>query len=534
MNTPFFQRIRLYIKNHTARSIIIAIIAVLVIYFAVHAIIKKTAPTTYVLGSVQTGTIVSTITGTGQISTSNTVALKPQVSGQLLSARVKTGSTVSKGQVLYTIQATDAARAVQTAKGNLASAQLALRAAQTSDTNNSSDLAKAVTTAYNTLLSSNLQATPADTDTSSVQAPTISGNYTLGKEGTITVKTYSSFGGVSFQTSGLVATTGLTNSTNAQPIGTSGLYILFPNNVKGNLTWTISIPNTNSSSYVSNENAYETAKENEAEAADPNGSNAVDLQSKQLAVASAQNSLASAEETLAQYTITSPFDGVLASSTANVGDQVSSADTLGTVITNQEVATLSLNEVDVSKVHVGQKATLTFDAVDGLSLAGTVSTVDQVGTVSSGVVNYSVTISLDTQDPRVKSGMTVTAAIQAGIAQDVLTVPASAVHTSNGASYVLSVPDGDTSMPATSTGTTAAVGVTLATPPTQTAVEIGLTDGTNTEIASGLTEGQKIVTKTVAATTTKAAATTAPSLLGGGSNNRSFGGTTRSTTRIGG
>jgi RND family efflux transporter MFP subunit len=310
-----------------------------------------------------------------------------------------------------------------------------------------------------------------------------------------------------------VTSTGLTNSTTAQPLGDSGLFVLFPSGIKGGLTWTISIPNKNSSSYISNENAYQTALQNQTEDADPNGTDAVTLLSKQLAITQAQNSLDSAEETLAEYTVTAPFSGTLASVPVNVGDQVSSGTTLGTVITNQEVATLSLNEVDVSKVQVGQKATLTFDAIDGLSLAGTVATVDPVGTVSSGVVNYTITISLDTQDPRVKSGMTVTAAIQTAVAQDVLEVPSGAVKTTDGSSYVL-VP------PAGTAATTGSTGVSLITAPTEAPVVIGITDGTSTQITSGLTEGEKIVTKTIAASTTATATATktptATSLLGGG------------------
>ncbi len=529
MNMSFFQKVRLYIKNHKVISAIIAIVFIFVIYKVIHAVTAKTPAPTYVLGTVQTGTVVSTVTGTGQISTSNSADIKPQVSGELLSARVKAGQAVTKGQVLFTIQATDAARAVKTAQNNLASAQLDLRAAQSQTATSSSDLDKAVKTAYSTLLSSNLQAMPADLDTSNVTAPTISGNYTLAKEGTITIKTYSSQGGVSFEATGLVNGTNLTSTITPQAIGNSGLFILFNNNVKGGLTWNINIPNTNSSSYISNKNAYETALENQSEAADPNGSSAVSIASKQLSVQQAENSLASAEETLAQYTITSPFNGTVATVTGHVGDQVSSADTLGTVITNDEVATLSLNEVDVSKVQVGQKATLTFDAIDSLSLAGTVATVDPVGTVSSGVVSYAVTIDLDTQDDRVKSGMTVTAAIQTGVAQDVLIVPASAIKTTNGSSYVLTVPTGDASIAAPSTGTTASQGVTLATAPTQTPVEIGLTDGTSTEIKSGLTAGQKVVTKTVTAATASTAAS-APSLLGGGSTRTGTAGAARTTS----
>lgn len=512
-------KIKTYISTHKKTSIFLGLVIVLVLYFAIHALTKSKIPTTYVLGAATKGTVVSTVTSTGQISTSSSLDLKPQVSGQLNSIRVKAGDKVVKGQVLFTISATDAARAVQTARNNVTSAKLDLLAFQTSIKNTTTDQSKTVKTAYATLLSSGLQAQPSDNATAVYQAPTISGNYILGTQGTITLTTYNSQGGVSFQTSGLVSATGLTNSTTAQPVGTSGLYILFSDKIKGGLTWTIDIPNKASSTYIGNENAYETAVENQNEAVDPTGSNAVTLQSKQLAIAQAENNLASAQETLAQYTIIAPFSGTMATSPEFVGDNVSSATTLGTLITSQEVVTLDLNEVDVSKVKVGDKATLTFDAVSDLTLTGTVQTVDPVGTVTSGVVNYTVTIDLDTQDDRIKSGMSVTAAIQTGIAADVLTVPSSAVKTANGSSYVLVVPSDDAQTPAVASSTAASQisqGITLATEPTRTIVEVGLSDGVTTEIKSGLTEGQLIVTKTITAPTATTTAATATSRTSSG------------------
>ncbi|MDB5188489.1 MAG: family efflux transporter subunit, HlyD family secretion protein [Candidatus Nomurabacteria bacterium] len=520
MNNSFFQKTALYVKTHKITSILVGLGVLIAGYFIIHAATAKTPAPTYAIGTVQKGTIVSTVTGSGQISTSESVNLQPQVSGPLVSVRVKAGDSVSRGQALFSISATDAARAVETARESVTAAQLDLRSTQTQAINATADNAKAVKTAYTTLLSSGLQAQPADLTTSGYQAPTISGNYALGMEGTITVTTYSSEGGISYAVTGLTSGNNLTSTTSPQPIGDSGLYILFASPVKGGLTWTITIPNKNSSSYLSNENAYQTALENQSQAEDQNGSAAVTLQGKQLAVTQAQNNLASAEETLAKYTVTAPFSGTIATVPVNVGDQVSASTTLGTIITTQEVVTLALNEVDVSKVQRGDKATLSFDAISGLTLAGTVSNIDPVGTVASGVVNYTVTISLDTQDPRVKSGMSVTAAIQAAVAQDVLEVPSSAVKTTNGSSYVLTVPS----------DTPATTGISLAIAPVQTSVQIGITDGTATEITSGLNEGDKIVTKTIAATgTTAAKATTAaPSLLGGG------GGATRAAGRIGG
>jgi multidrug efflux pump subunit AcrA (membrane-fusion protein) len=125
------------------------------------------------------------------------------------------------------------------------------------------------------------------------------------------------------------------------------------------------------------------------------------------------------------------------------------------------------------------------------------------------VVNYSVKITFSTTDARIKPGMTVSAAIVSDIAQDVLTVPASAVKTRNGQSYVL-VFDPALADSASSAGQTSDVA------PTEKEVTVGLSDDSLTEITSGLSEGDQVVSRTMITTTTKtSSAPSAGSILGG-------------------
>jgi HlyD family secretion protein len=522
----FFLNIKIYISTHKKTSIFIGLVIVVAGYFIIKALTSSAAPTAYVLGTTTRETVVSTVTSTGQVSTSATLDIKPQVSGKVVSVRVKAGDKIAQGQTMFVLDSSDASRAVRTAQTSVASAKLDLAVAQAAAKSSGSDEEKAVRNAYTALLSSGLQPQPADQSTANSQLPTLSGNYTLGKEGTITIKTYASFGGISFEASGLVSATGLTNSVTAQPIGNSGLYITFPSALKGGYIWTIDIPNKNSASYISNKNAYDTAVENQAKAMEPVSSTAVTLQSKQLALTQAQNNLADALETLSEYTVRAPFSGTVATMPTIVGNDASSGTSLATIITEQKIVTVSLNEVDVSKVKVGDKATFTFDAISDLTLTGTVATVNPVGTVTSGVVSYAVTVGFDAQDERVKSGMSVTVAIQTDIATDAITVPSSAVKTTNGSSYVLSVPAGAQSTPA-ATGQ----GVILETAPVRTPVETGITDGTVTVITSGLEEGQSIVTKTVTASTTAASTAATSRTSGGLLGGAGAGGATRAITR---
>lgn len=139
-------------------------------------------------------------------------------------------------------------------------------------------------------------------------------------------------------------------------------------------------------------------------------------------------------------------------------------------------AQVEVNEVDISNVSIGQKATMTFNGIEDLSLTGKVEKMDSLGTLTSGVVTYNVTISFDSLDERIKPAMSVSAAIITEAVQDVILVPNSAVKTQNGSSYVQFLTNGA---------------------PEQVPVEIGLSNNTDTQIVSGIKEGDNVITQTI-------------------------------------
>jgi RND family efflux transporter MFP subunit len=251
------------------------------------------------------------------------------------------------------------------------------------------------------------------------------------------------------------------------------------------------------------------AETNIKSAKDTLPNNNIDLQNAEITITQRQNALADAEQNLSDYSIRAPFAGVIASVPVQKGNNASSGTTLGTIITPQQVATMSLNEVDVAKISLGQKATLIFDAIPDLTITGKVTQIDSIGTVSSGVVNYNVKINFDTNDGRVKPGMSVSATIITNIKQDVLTVPNGAVKTQNSASYVQMF---DTPL---ATPATPIQGSPSSIPPVNQTVEVGISDDTNTEIISGIKEGDQVVIKTITGSTTATKATSTKSILGG-------------------
>ncbi|MEK7123180.1 MAG: HlyD family efflux transporter periplasmic adaptor subunit, partial [Patescibacteria group bacterium] len=154
------------------------------------------------------------------------------------------------------------------------------------------------------------------------------------------------------------------------------------------------------------------------------------------ALLDAQDTYDDAREKLADYAVHAPFDGTLAAIDAGLGDSVSPSTALGVLITFDKLAEISLNEVDVAAVAVGQKATITFDALPDFSVVGSVAEVDAIGTNSQGVVTFTVTLALDTDDVRIKPGMSVSASIITQAKADALLIPNEAVKTDGDASYV--------------------------------------------------------------------------------------------------
>jgi len=135
-----------------------------------------------------------------------------------------------------------------------------------------------------------------------------------------------------------------------------------------------------------------------------------------------------------------------------------------------------LNDIDAAPVQTGQKTTLTFDAVEGLSITGEVVEVDTLGTVNQGVASYDVKIAFDVQDERVKPGMSVSVNIITESKAGVLLVPLTAVKTMGKNSYVEILVDGQAQ---------------------RKTVTVGSSSDTMIEIVEGLEEGEEIIIQTV-------------------------------------
>lgn len=219
------------------------------------------------------------------------------------------------------------------------------------------------------------------------------------------------------------------------------------------------------------------------------GATVAEIEAQEIVVAQKQNDLTEAYEELAKYTIKAPVAGAVAGLSIKRGDTLSSGTTVATIVSDQKVAVISLNEVDVAKVKVGNKVTLSFDAIEDLEISGTVVDVDMIGSTTQSVVTYDVHIAFDTQDERILPGMSVTADIITDAKVDVLVIDNGAIESQGDIYYV-------NKFDKTYTETEMTEGIVSSTAPTATQVEIGLAGDTQTEIISGLSEGDQVVVRT--------------------------------------
>ncbi|MEK7576313.1 MAG: efflux RND transporter periplasmic adaptor subunit [Patescibacteria group bacterium] len=586
------KKIKIFIVKHKL-AIAIALIAIASIsYWGYGKLTDTSGETRYITSTVSKGTIIVSVTGSGQVSASNQIDLKPKASGDIVYVGVTSGQKVKAGALIAQINSQDAQKTVRDAEANLQSAKISLEKlqqpadklsliqsenslaqAKESKINAQNDLTKAYEDGFNTVANSFLNLPTIMTGLQDMLFTTTFGlgngqanidyyanaveNYDPKandfKTDTRTKyvsaranydKTFSNYKSTNRSSNiaaieSIISETYDTTKSIAEAVKSANNLIQF---YKDKLSERNLTPSSVANTHLASLNAYtgqtNTALTNLSNAKDTlqnsknaivnadrsisektesfaklkAGADALDIQSSQLAVTQRENALLDAKEKLSDYYIRAPFDGTIAKITVKVADSVSSGTSLGTFMTQQKIAEVSLNEVDVAKIKVGQKVTLTFDAVEGLSISGKVAEIDTIGTVSQGVVTYSVKISFDTQDERIKSGMSTSAAIITDSKQDVLTVPNSAIKSQNN-QYTVEMFDTPIIQTQGNQGTISQI------PPRQQLIEVGISDDILTEVILGLKENDQVVTRIISGVTTQTT-TQAPSLLGNTGGNR--------------
>ncbi len=521
--------IKNFIKKNKIASIVIGIIIIALLYLILKPIFSKENEIPYVTAKVERGDITTTVSVTGQITSSNSIDIKPKVSGDISYINLKNGQIVKEGDILLKIDDLDALNSVKDARIALANAKDDLAKMEGLSTDEGmieatkvkreKDLASAYEAVVDGLPEIFTSTTPSIVENlhdllfgdeidypnynvdyygeslmlynkSSIDySKTTKEAYEMAKKSYDKALNYYQSKNLTYFSDPLEIeqTLNLTydaikkiNDSVRASLNLVRLYKDSVNNIKLEypkqvddhdkiLTSYFTITNNLFSKIDLLKNNVQTAKEN---LVDVN----FDLQDQRNTVEKAQRNLQTALNKLADYTIKAPFDGILGNvdDSIFVGDNISSNTVLGVLTSKQYIIKISLSEDDAAKVKVGQKALITFDVLDNLQATGKIIDVDVVGKISQGVVSYDAKVLLDDNiDERVKSGMNTTIDIITQTKSNVLTIPRIALKMQNNKYYVEILNDKKEIE--------------------KRPVEIGLQADSKVEIIKGLNEGEKVI-----------------------------------------
>lgn len=432
--------------------------------------------------------VQQTISETGIVNASDDAELAFEIAGRVADVHVTSGYEVTAGEPLVTLENEDQQAAVAAARARLddlrgddrsttADAVAArVTAAEVALENARSDLARvrdtqneAVQDAREDLLSNDLAAffTGESRGSSgySYTPPTISGTYMSDETGQYVIDPYSSGADSGYSIryewegdDGSSRTGVATISTDTpQPLGDNGLYIQFPEDFArdSNVEWTVDVPNERSSTYVTKRNTYESALENrdnaiaaaeekvesaaaalaevEASGAQTTGS------ASESRLRGAQAELRQAKLALERTELTAPFSGTIADLSISTGESVSPGSPVAWLASSGFEISVDVPEADISRLEVGDRATVTLDAFDDLTMEAEVTELAARARRTEGVTTLETTLQIDGSTEGVERlipGLSADLEIAAAAAREVLAVPARSILGTMDDSYV--------------------------------------------------------------------------------------------------
>ena len=443
--------------------------------------------------------VSNSLSGTGTLNPANTYTVKSLVDGKILTGGFEEGDKVEEGDVLYTIDSSDAST-------NLEKASIALQQAQRSydktvdrqyvraevdGTVSSLKVAKGdeVTSGQevavirdNSKMTLALEFPAADAAGFSVGQSadvTLDGTFET-MTGTITAVT----GTDALSTGNLLTRTVTISVRNAGGLTTAQAATATVNGVSsiGAATFQYQAERTLTTLAAGTVTAIH-AREGDSVNKDDivlqiSGDDLSEsIQSASETLRGAELSMQSTQDTMNNYTITSPISGTIIEKAAKVGDALSTGSDLCTIYDLSYLEmTINVDELQVSSLSVGQTVQVTADAVQDRTYEGVVTRVSMKGDTSGGTTTYPVTVRIDETDG-LRPGMNANAEIVVAQAKNALAVPNAAVVRG---SYVLVTQDSPSAVNA-DPDMVAPDGFVYVK------VKLGVSDSDYTQVVSGLT-----------------------------------------------
>lgn len=466
---------------------------------------QAAASATYQTAATETRDITKSLTGSGTLEPADSYTVNTLVSGEVLSDTFEEGDQVEEGQLLYTLDSSNASSSQTQAQNSYSQAQSNYQQAVNAKYP-SADMGGTVSEVY----VKNGESVSAGTELVRIVGdnniymtflfPYASpSDFYVGQTATIYI---GNFDGTTSGTVTAVSSSSITTNTGLQAVS---VQVKAPNPglVTEDYTAVASIGsytsygqtaiNLSSSSVITAEVSGKISGLNwlpgDAISSGERictitGSTADNqVESARISLSNASTSLENAQDSLEDYTITAPISGTVVTKNAKAGDNIEGgSDSTLCVIYDMSYLemTLNIDELDISEVAVGQEVQITADAAEGQVYTGVVTNVSIAGTTSGGITTYPVTIRIDETDG-LRPGMNVDAEILLDSAQGVLAVPSAAVNR------------GDTVL-ITADSPSAANALNQEAPEgyVYVSVEPGISDESYTEIISGLQEGDTV------------------------------------------
>lgn len=466
--------------------------------------------TSYTTAEVTRMDVSSSITGSGTLEAADSYSVTTLIEGSILTADFEEGDEVEEGTILYTIDSSDASNSLE-------QAEISLNQAQRSYNNQLESQEDLIITAPvsgqvysidvevgDDVAAGETVATIRDSQTMSLEVSfpaDAAASFYVGQSATVTLdSTFETLTGTISKISGtdtvltgnvIVRTVTIdvsnpgglsTEQTASAAVGTATSTASGTFTYKEEETVTAQVSGEVSSIRVSEGDQVSSGQTLIVLTSDDLDDS---LQSASESLRNAEISLENQYENLDDYTITSPIKGTIVDKNYNAGETTEANQVLCTIYDLSYLTmTLSVDELDIASIEVGQSVSIVADAVEDTTYTGTVTKVSVAGTSSGSATTYPVTIRIDETDGLLP-GMSVDATIELASAEDVLAIPSAAL---NRGDTVLVTADSPSAANGTLVESTAEDGEDYYS----VEVTTGVSGDDYIEIVSGLQEGDTV------------------------------------------
>jgi HlyD family secretion protein len=451
--------------------LVIALLAGGAYYFVKVRNSKSTGTQTQRTSTVVKGQLTDSIAGSAPIESSNRSELSPKVTATLEKINVKAGDQVKAGEVLFVLDNTDALLNIQNAENSISQMQLTLDSTVKSvnglklkapfngqvtnisikegDTANKNGVLMTITDVSKLKVTLAFSGSEAENIRVGQTATVYLQDLMLSVDGKVTYKSskpYAASAGGEIYTveiqldnpgslkSGMNATAEITvGGATIDSVESGALSYIDSEVLKSDAGGTVTRLDVRENEFV---NEGDTLVEME------NDDLLLTSSTNNLKMENLKSQLEILQKQLGYYTITAPFDGTITKmGNANEGDTVKQGETLAILSDmNHLEFSVDIDELDISKLAVEQKVTITSDAIEETAttpLTGKVTNIAMEGTSSNGVTTYPVTITVDDESAaKLKTGMNIDAEIIIADKSDILMVPLEAVTKMGGRNFV--------------------------------------------------------------------------------------------------